>query len=355
MDNPLRNLKKIAEKISGKVSRVAEKFDSEDPLMVQPYRGFANENRIFLKGRVLEDENIFNGKSDNQIKNIINNFKRFETDEVPEANVRITCADQAFECKTDVEGYFTLDAEWMSPATSDRITWVPVTVELLYPTRADDSRISEEGEIMILSKNADYGVITDVDDTVLQTHVSSLFRLKMLYTTFLKNAHQRLPMEGMVKLFKSFVKGGDGKKENPIFYLSHSPWNIYDLLLEFFTIQEFPKGPILLRDYGITPSGEYSHHKITSIAYILKMYPKLPFVLLGDSADEDADFYIQVAREFPERIKAIYIRQTRNTKNAKRIKELIENSAHVDAVLIHSSDEINQHALELGLFAQAVE
>jgi len=224
-----------------------------------------------------------------------------------------------------------------------------VKVELLHPTRVDNTKIWQNGEVLLPSENADYGVITDMDDTVLQTHVTSLFRLKMLYTTFLKSASQRLPMEGMVKLFKAFVLGKDGKRENPIFYLSHSPWNIYDLLEEFLQLQKFPKGPILLRDYGLNPSGEHAHHKITSIAHILKMYPHLPFVLLGDSADEDADFYLEVAKEFPDRISAIYIRQTRNTKNARRIKELIENTTHVNAVLIHSADEINKHALEHGL------
>ena len=349
MDNALRGLKIAAEKIGDKISNVAEKFDSEDPLIVLPYRGYASNERIFLKGRVLEDENIFTGKTDSEIRNIINSFKRFETDEVPDSNVKITCNGQEFYCKADAEGYFTLDQAWDAPTKSVENKWISTTVELLSPTRADESKIDAMGEVYLPSKSADYGVITDVDDTVLQTHVTSLFRLKMLYTTFLKSAKERLPMEGMPELFKAFVKGADGKRENPIFYLSHSPWNIYDLLEEFLEIQAFPKGPILLRDYGINPSGEFGNHKVSSISHILKTYPHLPFVLLGDSADEDADFYIDIANQFPDRIRAIYIRQTRNTKNARRIKTLIEASSHVTAVLINSSEEINHHALEQGL------
>jgi len=177
----------------------------------------------------------------------------------------------------------------------------------------------------------------------------------MLYTTFFKNAAQRLPMEGMVEMLQRFSRGSDGKRQNPVFYVSHSPWNIYDLLSEFLDLQQFPKGPILLRDYGFKPSGDFRNHKITSIGQILTTYPDLPFILLGDSADEDADFYLEVAKAFPNRIKAIYIRQTRNTRNARRISKLIENHTAVNAVIIHSSDDILYHAGELGLLVKEIE
>jgi len=348
MDNPLRGFKKIGKKIGEGINRFAENFDSKDPLNIMPYRGYANSKRIYLKGRVLEDENIFKGKTDSQVQNIINSFKRLETDEIPNADLRITCANQSFELQTDEEGFFVLDRKWKAPAKKSTNNWLDVKVELLFPTKTNNKRITAKGEIYLPSKNADYGIITDIDDTILQTHVTSLFKLRMLYATIFKNAHQRLPLEGMVKLFKNFVVGGNGKRENPIFYLSHSPWNIYDLLEEFLSIQKFPKGPLLLRDFGINPSGEFSNHKNSSIASILKTYPKLPFILLGDSAEKDTDFYIEAAKRFPKQIKAIYIRQTRDTKNARRIKKLIQKNTSVPAILIHTSDEIQEHGLENG-------
>ena len=348
MDNPLQGFKKVGKKLGKGISRFAENFDSKDPLIILPYRGYANSKRIYLKGRVLEDENIFKGKTDSQIQNIINSYKRFETDEIPFADVRITCANQSFDCKTDEEGFFVLDKKWKAPAKKSTNNWLNVKVELLFPAKKNNKKITAKGEVYLPSKNADYGIITDIDDTILQTHVTSLFKLRMLYATMFRNAHQRLPMEGMVKLFKSFVEGGNGKRENPIFYLSHSPWNIYDLLEEFLKVQKFPKGPLLLRDFGITPSGDYANHKNSSIAHILKTYPKLPFVLLGDSAEKDTDFYIDAAKRFPNQIKAIYIRQTRNTKNARRIRKLIQKNTNVPAILIHSSNEIQDHGLENG-------
>lgn len=346
MDNPLHSFKKFLSKLG---NQVIESVDSDDPIIILPYRGYANDSRIYLKGRVLEDENIFRGKTASQIQNIINSFKRFETDELPNANIVITCNNQTFECTTDAEGYFTLDTAWTAPEKDLNNSWISVQYELMSLKKEDGTAITATGEVYLPSVNADYGVITDVDDTILQTHVTSLFRLRMLYATFVKNAHERLPMEGMVSLFKAFEKGYNKQRNNPVFYVSHSPWNIYDLLIEFFGIQGFPKGPLLLRDYGFEPSGAFSDHKMEAIKRILEIYPKLPFILLGDAADADADFYITIAKAFPERIKAIYIRKTRDNKNAKRIKQLLDEYANVNTILVTSSEEINRHAVEVKL------
>lgn len=341
MDNVLHSLKKKLGKIA---NNAFEAFDSEDPLIVLPYRGYANSENIFLKGRVLEDENIFHGKSESEIRNIINSFKRFETDELPDATVQIDINNQSFEVKSDEEGYFILDTAWKSPEKEPESQWLEVDLKLLLNSDEDSPSVQAKGEIFYPSSNADYGVITDVDDTVLQTHVTSMFRLKMIYATFFQDAHQRLPMEGMVEVFQSFVKGGNGKRTNPIFYVSNSPWNLYDLLEEFFQVQQFPKGPILLRDYGFRPSGEHEGHKISAISHLLKTYSNLPFILLGDTASKDTDFYLQLARNFPNQIKAIYIRQTKNTENARRVAQLIEDNSNINAILIHSSQDIIEHA-----------
>ncbi len=165
----------------------------------------------------------------------------------------------------------------------------------------------------------------------------------------MQNAAQRLPMEGVVELFQAFAKGRDGQQANPIFYVSHSPWNLYDLLEKFMELQELPKGPIFLRDYGLRPAGEFSLHKLATMSRILEMYPHLPFIMLGDTASKDADFYIQLAERYPGRIKAIYIRLTKNNRNAKRVAELIEAKTDVNAVLVHSSQEIYAHARRLDL------
>lgn len=317
--------------------------------MVQIYRGYASGEHLYLKGRVLEDENLSNNVNSRFLRNAIDTIKRFESDEIPNARINLKIGEHRLECESDREGYFTIKRPWKTSPPNISEEWVPVSAELIEPSPKNGSTITGEGEMLFSPQSASFGVITDIDDTVLQTHVSSRFKLKMLYTTFFKNAFQRMPMEGMVNTLQQLSKGAEDNHKNPIFYLSHSPWNMYDLIDQFLDIQELPRGPILLRDFGLKPSGPFSDHKTKSIVNILDTYPDLPFVLLGDSAEHDADFYIDIAERFPGRIKAIYIRQTRDTRNARRIKQLIEETAHVDAVLIRESNEILEHAREVGL------
>jgi phosphatidate phosphatase APP1 len=95
-----------------------------------------------------------------------------------------------------------------------------------------------------------------------------------------------------------------------------------------------PKGPILLRDYGmhfpVVPKA-YSHHKETNIELLLNVYPDLPFVLIGDASQEDAIIYSHIKNKYPDRIKKIMIREVSNPKNMAKIashKEVDMKSIH---------------------------
>ncbi len=343
---------KILSRTTRLLNRAANIFDSDDPLVVVPYRGFASQEKFFLKGRVLENEGVFEGKSESQIRNLMDTLRRFESDEVANAKLLVELLGSEHHVTTDEEGYFTLERNWDSPLSPMENRWLAATARLveseggLLPTEAAPV------EILLPSENASFGIISDIDDTVLQTHVTSRFKLKMLYATLFKDSHQRLPMEGIPELLRALEKGGDQLRENPVFYVSDSPWNIYDLIVEFMALQNLPKGPILLRDYGLQMlkrNADKPIHKIESFRQIMKMYPNLPFVMLGDTASKDADYYLQMAEEFSDRVLAIYIRETRDTKNARRIEKLIESNSNIAAVRVHGSQEIWEDARRRGL------
>lgn len=334
-----RRIRRINRKVSQLRKQGYQKWRSKDPIQIFPYRGYASKQQIFIKGRVLEDAPIFRGETRSRTRNVWNSIRRFETDEIPNYPVRIHCNGQTFETTTDYEGYFTISEAWNGDVSPGDLGWVPFSIET-DEKRNGQELIQSNGEVCILPSSAEYGIITDIDDTVLQTHVSSLLKLRMMYTTFFKSAYQRLPMEGIISVLQAFEKGSTGDARNPIFYLSHSPWNLYDLLEDFFEIRKFPKGPILLRDFGIKPAGPFGDHKLQSIFHLLETYPTLPFILLGDSAERDADFYLEVARKYPSRILAIYIRQVKNNRNANRIKQLLAAQTDIEAHLVTSSQEI---------------
>jgi len=176
--------------------------------------------------------------------------------------------------------------------------------------------------------------------------------------TFMGSAKTRKPLEGVAALYASLANGHAGRPVNPIFYASSSPWNLYDLLCEFMELNEIPKGPIFLRDWGIdrtkfiAPRGH--REKLARTLKIMEDFPELPFVLVGDSGQQDASLYAEAAALHPGRIKAIYIRDVDPVTASKRdddVREQIQTTAAhgVPMLLACDSDAMAHHAVELGL------
>lgn len=84
---------------------------------------------------------------------------------------------------------------------------------------------------------------------------------------------------------------------------------------------------------------------------ILSTYPDLPFILVGDSGEHDTDIYLEAARNNPDRILAIYIRDVQHERRARRIEKLIEGVSDVDVRLVGSYEEALAHAQVQGWVA----
>ena len=333
------------------LKQIVSFFGAKDETLIVPYIGYASDKKIFLKGRVLKNKGISTNPSNSKLRNLINTYKRFETDEIGCIDINVLVNGQQFDLTTDEEGYFWIDGEWDAPPLDQSGIWLKTQFNITNKDRGNKDGVTAIGEIHYSTGNFEYGIISDIDDTVLLSHVTSRLKWKMLYLTLFKDAFGRKPVLGIVRFLTTLVKGSDGQQSNPIFYVSHSPWNLYDSIIQFLDIQNLPKGPVLLRDYGLRPSGAFGDHKEETIRHILTTYPNKQFILLGDSGEKDADYYLQIAQEFPNRIKAIYIRKIRDGRNASRINELIAQHADVDILLSDTSEKFIKHAREIGLIA----
>jgi phosphatidate phosphatase APP1 len=287
--------------------RLEARFDRDDPLQIVPYRGFGTPRRFLIQGRVLQDEPVgAAGENDTIWKNLGNAWKRFESDEVPHARLRARGPGWERELVADDEGYFQEHVEPPAPLPPGQ--WHDVELELVHPQAGG---VRATGPVLIPPDDSELGVISDIDDTVLETGVTK--RLAMARTVFLNNAHTRLPFKGVAAFYEALVQGVNPGGVNPIFFVSGSPWNLYDLLAEFMDLQKIPRGPILLRDFGLDPrkllKKETVAYKLGCIRPILDLYPKLNFILIGDSGEKDPEIYRQVVREYPGRILAIYVRK----------------------------------------------
>jgi phosphatidate phosphatase APP1 len=216
--------------------------------------------------------------------------------------VRVSLSGGDRELVADDEGFVRewLDAD-AEPA-SDR--WSAVHLRLLHPTLGPGP--PAVAPILLPPSSAAYGVISDMDDTVLQSEVTSFVRAARM--VLLENARTRLPFAGVAAFYRA-LREGSGGAGNPIFYVSSSPWNLYDVISGFLEAEEIPAGPLLLRDWDLGRSLLRNEaHKASHIREILATYPELRFILVGDSAQEDPEIYARVVAAHPGRVLAVYIR-----------------------------------------------
>ncbi len=320
---------------------------------ILPYRGFGNETIVYLRGSVLEDKGLSTPEANDTVwENMIAMLKRFVSDEIPGVKLRATFMGESKEIETDEKGFFEVT---FTPAqnAAPNDAWQPVDLELLEEVIPNQEDVRTTGQVMLLTRQSDFGVISDVDDTILISKATNA--LKKIRLMLFKNAHSRLPFEGVAAFYKALQKGVSNNY-NPIFYVSSSEWNLYDLLVDFCQVRGIPEGPFLLQTleedwYKFWKSGGGSHsHKVDKIRHILSTYHNLKFILIGDSGQKDAEIYSKIVQEYPDRILAIYIRDVSKRKRQREIKTIGEGIEHtgVEMLLVKDTHEAARHAIERG-------
>jgi phosphatidate phosphatase APP1 len=319
------------------------------PLHIIPYRGFGTATGLVVRGRVLREYDVRPPRAgDGTLRNVLNMYRRFESDEVPWARVAVRAAGAAQEpariAVADNEGFFETvlpNPDGAPSGTPSGALWRPFDLTLLYPRPLDRAQVSARGEVLVPPPEARLAVISDIDDTVVRTEATRVLRMARL--VFFSNARTRLPFPGAAALYQALHYGREGRPVNPIFYVSSSPWNLYDLLVDFLHLRGFPAGPLHLRDWGIRPKEgslrDHHRHKLATIRRLLDAYPHLPFLLIGDSGQSDPEIYAEVVRQAPERIRAVYIRDvSRTAAREAAISTLSEAVASAGSSLVLAPD-----------------
>ena len=351
----------VAKRLQSTVIRTDDRLDAarrrfgsksrDRPLHIAAYRGFADPSGVDLLGRVLAEAPLAAPEeNDDWWDNLLANLRRLESDEVPEVSLKASFRGASAEMVSDHEGYYEVHiATAMAP--SDAL-WESAVVSLA------DGTLATPQAVLQIAPTARFGVISDVDDTVLHSSVTDWKRAARL--TLLHNARTRKPLKGLAALYRALQAGAGGDGRNPIFYVSSSPWNLYDLLDRFLELNAIPAGPIYLRDYG-TDTGKFlasaGHgHKLERARALIRRLPHLEWVLIGDSGQADAELYAELAKEFGARIRAIYIRDVDLDRDSPRdsyVDGWIERVAgtRVPMLRVADSQVIATHAKGLGLIA----
>jgi phosphatidate phosphatase APP1 len=270
---------------------------------------------------------------------------RFLTVEVPGAVVTIEGPGVATQIRADRDGY--LDTVLDVAGESLQPGWNRFELRL-----RDGAAAS--AQVLVVDPAARIGLVSDVDDTILETGLTR--GIEFVRATLLTPVRDRTPLPGAAALYRALVEPADGPAR-PVFYVSTSPWNLHEMLLEFVALRRFPLGPLLLTDWGPSRSGlfriEAQEHKSGLVRRMLEEHPQLGLVLVGDSGQLDPEIYAALAREHPERIRAVYIRRTRHAAPG-RLADVDALAAEVTAagvpmLAVDDSIQIAAHAAQLGL------
>lgn len=323
------------------------------PVRIQPHIGWANDRRAWVSGRVLANRLPELPDDEASVwRNLRDTWRRWRTVDVPDAEVRLEVAGTGYRTRTDEEGFYWFEVDLPGPLRNHE-PWHEVTITAV-SREGGRTETPVRGRLMVPPADAHYGVISDVDDTVLHSGITDLVTAVRL--TFFQNARTRRPLAGVGALYRHLQRGTVSGGFNPVFYVSSSAWNLFDLLLGVLRVHGVPVGPILLRDLGLTrryilKSGH--EHKLDKAETILACYPELPFLLIGDSGQQDAALYTRLVERHPHRVRAVYIRDVDPDTASERdrwVEQHIEVCADhgVPMRLVRDSLEIAEHVVGLG-------
>lgn len=289
---------------------------------ITAYRGYVANGRAAIRFRVIEEPVLPTGtEALTDPESLRINLRRFFALSFPGVKVRVTAEGVHDEAVTARHGFATvqLSVGDLQPGWHD---YVAQTV----PVDPSEEVASARSNVLVPDPAAPVWVVSDIDDTVLQTGLAE--GLTAMKNTFLGQGRTRRAVPGMATLYRAIEGSGPPETRVPFFYLSTGSWAFYDVLAEFLRVRGFPDGPLFLTDWApqeryITRSG--TEHKRSNLRRLFQTYPEAKFLLIGDSGQQDPYNYTDLAREFPGSVARIVIVGVGREDKAAEVTEFAES------------------------------
>lgn len=263
------------------------------------YHGYATPDNLIVLGRVLASPSAPTPRDhQGRLRNFRDMLLLFATSEVAHAGLIVD--GKALE--SDEEGYFTLS---IPRNGRDGV----VDIEAFLP--GVDETV--QCHVFAPPPRGPAIVISDIDDTILHTGAYSLVR--NLWTSMTGNSLTRLVFPDAAEILRKFHEGG-----HPVNFVSSSPWNLFDFLRTIFDRAGIPRGPMFLRDMGLSAdkfiTAGHGNHKGQAIDTLLDANPQRQAILIGDTGQKDAQIYRAAIQRHANRIRAVILRVPANGLDA---------------------------------------
>ena len=265
-----------------------------------PYIGYGSTSWVRVLGRVLylkpQELAEGNGRSDLIQISKVRGWRTFTSVAVPEQPVNVF-----------VDGQMVATAQSNEGGVIDTMIDVPLSPGWhTLGLSTEESDVSET-PVFVVGDDVTQGVISDVDDTILQTALPK--PLVAAWNTFVVHEQARAATPGMPILLQQLVERDEG---SPIMYVSTGAWNAAPALSRFLARNLYPVGALLLTDWGPTHDRFFrsgKEHKRQELRRIALEFPHIKWVLIGDDGQKDEMLYHEFSTEHPNQVAAVAIRQ----------------------------------------------
>ncbi len=222
-------------------------------------------------------------------------WRRFLTHSAAGVPVTVRVGDATHTVASDLDGYVDLRVPAdLAPG------WATASFVV-------GDREPVEAGVRVVGPETRLGLVSDIDDTVIVTMLPR--PLLAFRNAFLVREHERRAVPGMAALYREVV---EAHPDVFVVYLSTGAWNTARPLAGFLARHGYPRGPLLLTDWGPTVDGWFrsgQEHKRRQLARLFDELPQLSWLLVGDDGQHDPSLYAEAVRAHPGRVLAVAIRQ----------------------------------------------
>lgn len=267
---------------------------------LETYTGYGTPDRIRVLARVLLSRPGPTAPNRDALRAGRRGFRHFMTVPAPHRRVRLQVGNHTSVVTSDRAGYIDVELPVSTPLPAG---WQTAVLTCLDRLDLGEATMS----LLVLDEDTRFGVVSDIDDTTMVTSVPR--PLLAAWNTFVRHSSSRRAVPGMPALYRTLQQA---HPDAGFFYLSNGAWNTAGTLRAFLSRNTYPRGPLLLTDWGPTLTGWFRSgqaHKEASLEHLMTWFPHVRWVLIGDDGQHDVEIYAEAVRRRPGNVRAVAIRQ----------------------------------------------
>ena len=270
------------------------------PTVVVTYRGWYADGVAHLTARTIEKPLFSAGETPMGLGSTLRaTLRRFTVLTMSGVTIRASMGVASAEFTSDDDGYLHIELP-VGPLSPG---WHVVDIDPV-----DQPVAHTTGRVLVADPRGGLAVVSDIDDTIMKTGLTQGWTAAG--RTLFRDVADRKPVTGMAAFYEGLARGDGTQGSVPFYYVSTGSWNLYDYLVAFTNLHRFPRGPLFLTDWGPTSDRlmrDGREHKRATIRALIEGNPTYSFVLIGDVGQGDPETYELMAREYPDRVRAIFL------------------------------------------------